>query len=102
MPLHCAATRPKFLNVPLFSKPCDLLTRDTWESNITIFNIFFVFFRLLSITLVSTSLSYHALIVSSSGLVVIMPGYEPIFFLILSSKLCWIVRDQGALYATTQ
>ena len=30
------------------SKPCDLLTRDTWESIITIFNDFFVFFRLLT------------------------------------------------------
>ena len=41
MPLHCAATRPKFLNVPSFSFPNPVtyvLTRDTWESNITIFN----------------------------------------------------------------
>ena len=57
MPLHCAATRPKFFNVPslFFSKPCDLLTRDTSESNITFLNDFFVFFRLLYSTLVSTS-----------------------------------------------
>ena len=31
IPLHCAATRPKFLNVPSFSfvKPYDLLTLDS-------------------------------------------------------------------------
>ena len=43
MPLHCAATRPKFLNVPSFSFPNPVtyvLTRDTWKSNITIFSDF--------------------------------------------------------------
>ena len=42
MPSHCAATRPKFLNVPLFLFqtlwPFD--SRDTWELNITVFNVF--------------------------------------------------------------
>ena len=44
MPLHCAATRPKFLNVPSFSfsKPCDLLTLEILENQtwVTIFNDF--------------------------------------------------------------
>ena len=44
MPLHCAATRPKFLNVPffLFRTLWSMywLPRDTWELNITIFNDF--------------------------------------------------------------
>ena len=40
MPLHCAAIRPKFLNVPSVSFPNPVtywLGRATWESNITIF-----------------------------------------------------------------
>ena len=41
MPLHCAATRPNFLNVYFFRfKPCGLSWRYSWESNITMFNIF--------------------------------------------------------------
>ena len=55
MPLHCAATRPKFLNVPSFSsKSRDLLTKGYLRIEhmyVTIFNDFFVFFRLLSLAL---------------------------------------------------
>ena len=55
MSLHCAATRPKFLNV-FFSNPLtywlETLENPTWQ-----FLMFFVFFRLLTSTLVSTSCS---------------------------------------------
>ena len=60
MPLHCAATRNKFLNVYFFSNPVVCLSwQYVWESNITIFNVFFVFPCLLSSTLVSTSLTFY-------------------------------------------
>ena len=54
MPLHCAATRPKFLNVPSFSffKPCDLPFDSIFlriEHNN--FERLFVFFRLFYVAL---------------------------------------------------
>ena len=77
MSLHCAATRPKFLN-----KPCDLLTRDTWESNTTIFNDFFVLSRLLSSTLVSTSC-----------------GGLPSVRLVVALGVCWLLVSEYRLTA---
>ena len=51
MSLHCAASKPKFLNVYFFFfKHCGLSWPYAWESN-----IFFVFSCLLSGTLVLTS-----------------------------------------------
>ena len=52
MPLHCAATSPKFLNVQYFVlfKSCGLSWRDYWELNITIL-MFFCFFSVSSLSL---------------------------------------------------
>ena len=60
MPLHCTATRPNFLNVYFFSFSNPVACLDGILENRTYqFLMFFVFSRLLSNTLASTS---HALI----------------------------------------
>ena len=54
MPLHCAAARPKFLNVQYlsFSNPADCLDEISEnQKHVSIFNVFFVFFRPLYLAL---------------------------------------------------